>query len=109
MSRHDDTEPELRRRIPRSAKADGFGRFRRRGSVAGLSDADPIAGWNTITQAHPVLEPADLFGACDRMTGSPEGMAACAETEAPPTVDAAAMHRRYGGQIPRLWRDGHYR
>jgi uncharacterized protein (TIGR02391 family) len=108
----DEAELEARRaRVSTAA-----GRARRapsltgvRFGVQGLGEVDPIAAWNTVTQPKPALEPANIIDACDQMIGSLESLAAQADAEAPPTVDAAQMHPAVWGQAARLWRDGHYR
>lgn len=78
-------------------------------NVSGFGTVDPVAAWHTITRPKPVLEPQDIFDACDMAIGRLNGLIAKAEAEAPPTVGVATMHPLVWNAAKRLWRDGHYR
>ncbi len=70
---------------------------------------DPIAAWHTVTKPKPVLEPDDIVSACNQMIGRLDELVRKAEAEAPPGVEAKAMHPLIWGAANRLWRDGHFR
>jgi len=78
-------------------------------NVSGFGTVDPFAAWHTITRTKPLLEPQDIFDACDTAIGRLDGLIAKAEAEAPPTVGVATMHPLVWNAAKRLWRDGHYR
>jgi hypothetical protein len=78
-------------------------------NVSGFGTVDPVAAWHTITRPKPVLEPQDIFDACDMAIGRLDGLIAKAEAEAPPMVGVATMHPLVWNAAKRLWRDGHYR
>lgn len=78
-------------------------------AVQGAGRIDPIAAWQTITQPKPVLEPADVLGACEQIRGRLEAMIRRAEAEAPPVIGAAAMHPLIWGAAKTMWRDRHFR
>jgi hypothetical protein len=77
--------------------------------VQGEGVIDPFAAWHTIAMPKPLLEPANIFGACEQALGRLEAMIRKAEAEAPPAVGAEAMHPLVWGAARRLWGDGHYR
>ncbi len=78
-------------------------------NVSGFGTVDPVAAWHTITRPKPVLEPQDIFDACDMAIGRLDGLIAKAEAEVPPTVGVATMHPLVWNAAKRLWRDRHYR
>lgn len=78
-------------------------------NVQGVGPVDPITNWQTITRPKPLLEAADILGACDYALGRLDGLIMQAEAERPPTVSTEAMHPAVWGAAARLWRDGHFR
>lgn len=98
---------EVARSAGRAATATALTNLKVR--VEGVGVIDPIAGWYTITQPKPILEPGDIFAACDQMIGRLESMAMLAEAEAPPELGAAAMHPLVWGAAQGLWASGHFR
>lgn len=77
--------------------------------VQGVGVVDPITAWQTIARPKPLLEAADVLGACDQALGRLDGLILRAEAERPPTVGAEAMHPLVWGAAARLWRDGYFR
>ena len=78
-------------------------------AVQGAGKVDPIAAWQTITQPKPLLEAADVLGACDQIIGRLNAMALKAEAELPPTIGTPGMHPLIWAAASRLWRDDHFR
>ncbi|MGY1618868.1 TIGR02391 family protein [Geodermatophilus sp. SYSU D00691] len=70
---------------------------------------DPIAAWLNMTQPKPLLEPDDVFTACDSILGRLDAMMLRAQSEAPPRTGPAGMHPLVWGAARRLWLDGHIR
>lgn len=111
----DDADPaEIERRTARVARAAGRAAEAPRltgvhFSVQAAGTVDPIAAWQTVTEPKPLLEPANVFAACDQMLGRLDALALRAQAEAPPTVGVAGMHPLVWGAARRLWEDGHVR
>jgi hypothetical protein len=59
--------------------------------VEGAGVIDPITNWQTITRPKPLLEPADILGACDEAQGRLDGLILQAEAERPPTVGGRTL------------------
>lgn len=77
--------------------------------VEGVGRIDPIAAWASVTRPKPVLEPQDVFDACDQMLGALDAMAAKARALAPPTLTPDTFHPLIWGAAGSLWNDGHRR
>jgi len=74
-----------------------------------VDPVDPVGAWHTVTRPKPVLEPQNIFDACDMAIGRLDGLIAKAYAEAPPTLGVATMHPLVWNAAKRLWRDGDYR
>ncbi|MEV0768496.1 TIGR02391 family protein [Nocardia salmonicida] len=70
---------------------------------------DPIAGWSTVAQPKPVLEPQNVLIACGQIIGSLDEMIEAAKIEQPQPAGPAEMHPTVWGAARPLWDDGHYR
>lgn len=62
-----------------------------------------------MTHPKSLLEPDDVFAACDSILGRLDAMILRAESEAPPRIGPAGMHPLVWGAARRLWVDGHIR
>jgi hypothetical protein len=77
--------------------------------VQGVGIVDPFILWETITKPKPVLEAADVLGACNQALGRLDAMIHRATAVAAPLLDPRGFHPLVWAPAERLWHDGHLR
>jgi hypothetical protein len=75
--------------------------------VKDVGQIDPIIMWESMTRPKPVVEPADVLGACGQVLGRLDAMVHRAEAFAAPSINTTGFHSLVWSAAQRLWRDGY--